>query len=120
MMIHEVPRDCVCILKHQNGDADSLLLWLVLQLRMTLNSLQASSNDAKVMLLSIALPSPPPEVVLSGGLPFGAIDAVKASCGSIAQIIDPPESGFHLTLKLDLSKLPADEGTQWLFIFTSI
>jgi hypothetical protein len=30
----------------------------------------------------------------------------------IAQIIDPPETGFHLTLKLDLSKLPADEGVQ--------
>lgn len=71
--------------------------------------IQASSSDAQSMLLSLGLPSPPPEAVLSGGLPFGAIEAVKATCGSVAQITDPAESGFQLTLKLDLSKLPANE-----------
>lgn len=71
--------------------------------------IQASAHDSKSMVLSIAVPSPPPEAVFSGGLPFGAIEAVKAVCGPVAQIIDPVEPGFQLTLKLDLSKLPPNE-----------
>ncbi|MCO5557001.1 hypothetical protein L7F22_010556 [Adiantum nelumboides] len=70
---------------------------------------QASSSDATSMILSIALPAPPPEAVLSGGLPFGAVEAVKNTFGLAVQLVDPPESGFHMTLKLDLSKLPPDE-----------
>ncbi|KAH7440897.1 hypothetical protein KP509_03G015400 [Ceratopteris richardii] len=61
------------------------------------------------MILSIGLPAPPPEAVLSGGLPFGAIEAVKSVFGPVVQIVDPPEHNFQLTLKLDLSKLPPDE-----------
>ncbi|KAI5073172.1 hypothetical protein GOP47_0011185 [Adiantum capillus-veneris] len=71
--------------------------------------IQASSSDAKTMVLSIALPAPPPEAVFSGGIPFGAVEAVKTTYGPAIQIIDPAESGFHMTLKLDLSKLPPDE-----------
>ncbi|MCO5594857.1 hypothetical protein L7F22_048892 [Adiantum nelumboides] len=70
---------------------------------------EASSNDASSMILSIALPAPPPEAVLSGGLPFGAVEAVKNTFGLAVQVVDPPEPDFHLTLKLDLSKLPPDE-----------
>lgn len=63
------------------------------------------------MVLSIALPPPPPETVFSGGLPFGALEAVKGAYGALVQVIEPPETGFHLTLQLDLTKLSAVEGT---------
>ncbi len=62
------------------------------------------------MLLSIALPPPPPETVFSGGLPFGAMEAVNAAYGPLIQVLDPPEAGFHLTIRLDLTKLAGTEG----------
>ncbi|XP_021686304.2 actin-related protein 2/3 complex subunit 2A isoform X5 [Hevea brasiliensis] len=66
-------------------------------------------KNPNVLLLSVSLPIPPPETVFLGGLPFGAIEAIKASYGVIVQILDPPRDGFNLTLKLNLSKLPPDE-----------
>ena len=72
---------------------------------------QASAKDSQHILLSIALPPPPPETVFSGGLPLGAIEAVKGAYGALVQTIEPPENGFHLTLQLDLTKLAATEGT---------
>lgn len=62
------------------------------------------------MLISVSLPTPPPETVFIAGLPFGAIEAVKAAYGAVVQILDPPKDGYNLTMKLNLSKLPADEG----------
>ncbi|XP_021686301.2 actin-related protein 2/3 complex subunit 2A isoform X2 [Hevea brasiliensis] len=70
---------------------------------------QVSMKNPNVLLLSVSLPIPPPETVFLGGLPFGAIEAIKASYGVIVQILDPPRDGFNLTLKLNLSKLPPDE-----------
>ncbi|KAL8160530.1 hypothetical protein V2J09_002067 [Rumex salicifolius] len=70
---------------------------------------QASMKNANVVLLSVSLPVPPPEAVFVGGLPFGAIEAIKASYGVVAHILDPPRDGFNLTMKLNLSKLPPDE-----------
>lgn len=70
-----------------------------------------STKNPNVLLLSVSLPIPPPETVFLGGLPFGAIEAIKAAYGVIVQILDPPRDGFNLTLKLNLSKLPPDEGS---------
>ncbi|KAK1276995.1 Actin-related protein 2/3 complex subunit 2A [Acorus gramineus] len=61
------------------------------------------------LLLSISLPAPPPETVFIGGLPVGALEAVKAAYGSVVQILDPPKDGFNLTMKLNLLKIPRDE-----------
>ncbi|PIA60172.1 hypothetical protein AQUCO_00400808v1 [Aquilegia coerulea] len=61
------------------------------------------------MQLSMSLPTPPPETVFYDGLPFGAIEAIKATYGLIAQILDPPKDGYNLTMKLNLAKLPEDE-----------
>ncbi|OAY26606.1 actin-related protein 2/3 complex subunit 2A isoform X1 [Manihot esculenta] len=72
--------------------------------------IQVSTKNPNVLLLSVSLPIPPPETVFLGGLPFGAIEAIKAAYGVIVQILDPPRDGFNLTLKLNLSKLPPDEG----------
>ncbi|KAJ6961083.1 ARP2/3 complex 34 kDa subunit [Populus alba x Populus x berolinensis] len=44
-----------------------------------------------------------------GGLPGGAIEAIKAAYGVVVHILDPPRDGFNLTLKLNLAKLPPDE-----------
>ncbi|CAH9113766.1 unnamed protein product [Cuscuta epithymum] len=71
--------------------------------------IQASTRNSNIVLLSMSLPIPPPETVFFGGLPLGAIEAIKARYGVVAQILDPPRDGFNLTLKLNLSKLPPDE-----------
>ncbi|XP_049353793.1 actin-related protein 2/3 complex subunit 2A [Solanum verrucosum] len=71
--------------------------------------IQGSVKNPNVLLLSVSLPIPPPETVLFGGLPLGALEAIKAAYGVVAQILDPPRDGFNLTLKLNLSKLPPDE-----------
>ncbi|KAF9592222.1 hypothetical protein IFM89_012798 [Coptis chinensis] len=65
------------------------------------------------MQLSMSLPTPPPETVFFCGLPFGAIEAVKATYGLIAQILDPPKDGYNLTMKLNFAKLPLDEDEQY-------
>ncbi|PPD92597.1 hypothetical protein GOBAR_DD10456 [Gossypium barbadense] len=70
---------------------------------------QVSMKNPHILLLSLSLPTPPLETVFVGGLPFGAIEAIKAAYGVIVQILDPPRDGFNLTLKLNLFKLPQDE-----------
>ncbi|XP_041027405.1 actin-related protein 2/3 complex subunit 2A-like isoform X2 [Juglans microcarpa x Juglans regia] len=72
--------------------------------------IQVSLKNPHILLLSVSLPTPPPEAIFFGGLPSGAIEAIKAAYGVIVQILDPPRDGFNLTLKLNLSKLPPDEG----------
>ncbi|KAG8378387.1 hypothetical protein BUALT_Bualt08G0132200 [Buddleja alternifolia] len=73
--------------------------------------IQATMKNLNILLLSISLPTPPPETVFFGGLPAGAIEAIKAAYGVVLQILDPPRDGFNLTVKLNLSKLPPDEGS---------
>lgn len=68
-------------------------------------------KNPHIVLLSVSLPVPPPETIFIGGLPFGAIEAIKAAYGNVVQILDPPRDGFNLTLKLNLSKLPPNEGS---------
>lgn len=70
-----------------------------------------SMKNPHIVLLSVSLPTPPPETAFPSGLPFGAIEAIKASYGVVVQILDPPRDGFNLTLKLNLLKLPLDEGS---------
>lgn len=62
------------------------------------------------MLLSVSLPTPSHGAMFVGGLPYGAIEAIKAAYGTAVQILDPPKDGYNLTLKLNFSKLPPDEG----------
>ncbi|CAH1432889.1 unnamed protein product [Lactuca virosa] len=71
--------------------------------------IQASIKNPHLLHLSVSLPTPPPETEFSGGLPFGAIEAIKAAYGSVVHILDPPRDGFNLTVKLNLSKLPSLE-----------
>ncbi|GAB4840824.1 Actin- protein 2/3 complex subunit 2A [Ancistrocladus abbreviatus] len=77
---------------------------------------QASVKSPQILLLSVSLPIPPPEAVFVGGLPFGALEAVKAAYGVVAQILDPPRDGFNLTMKLNLLKLPPDEENSHAFL----
>lgn len=74
--------------------------------------IQAAANDKGRVSLSIFLPQSPPEVVTNGGLPLGAIEAVNAAYGSLVQIVNPPEDGFHLTLAIELDKLSEFEEEQ--------
>ncbi|XP_043702744.1 actin-related protein 2/3 complex subunit 2A [Telopea speciosissima] len=71
--------------------------------------IQVSMRYPQFLLLSVSLPTPPPETGFFGGLPFGAIEAIKAAYGVLVQILDPPRDGFNLTMKFNLSKLPPDE-----------
>lgn len=82
--------------------------------------MQASAKDPQHILLSVALPPPPPETVFYGGLPFGAVEAVKTAYGAFVQVIEPPESGFHLTIQIDLSKLALAEGENGFLIVQSV
>ena len=75
------------------------------------NILQVTMKNPHLLQLSVSLPPPPPETVFSGGLPLGAIEAMKAAYPAVIQILDPPRDGFNLTVKLNLSKLPPDEGS---------
>lgn len=68
------------------------------------------------MVLSMALPAPPPEAIFYGGLPFDAIEAIKGAFGMIVQILDPPKDGYNLTMKINLGKLPPDEGSTSFFL----
>lgn len=68
-------------------------------------------KNPHIVLLSVSLPTPPLHTAFPGGLPLGAIEAIKASYGVVVQILDPPRDGFNLTLKLNLLKLPPDEGS---------
>lgn len=72
-------------------------------------------KNPHILLLSVSLPIPPPETIFLRGLPFGAIEAIKAAYGVVVQILDPPRDGFNLTLKLNFSKLPPDEGSTSFF-----
>ena len=72
--------------------------------------MQATVKNPNLLLLSLSLPAPPPETVFFGGLPQGAIEAIKAAYGAVLQVLDPPRDGYNLTVKLNLSKLPPDEG----------
>ncbi|XP_078429078.1 arp2/3 complex, 34 kD subunit p34-Arc [Wolffia australiana] len=71
--------------------------------------IQFSVKSPQFMLISLSLPTPPPETVFIAGLPFGAIEAIKAAYGSVVQILDPPKDGYNLTMKLNFSKLPQNE-----------
>ncbi|KAJ0711556.1 putative arp2/3 complex subunit protein [Helianthus annuus] len=71
--------------------------------------IQASIKNPHLLHLSVSLPAPPPETAFSSGLPLGAIEAIKASYGTVVHILDPPRDGFNLTVKLNLSKLPPNE-----------
>lgn len=73
-------------------------------------------KNPQSMLLSVSLPTPPPEIVFFSGLPFGAIEAIKGAYGVLVQILDPPKDGYNLTMKLNLSKLPPDEGSMSSFL----
>ena len=72
-------------------------------------------KNPHVLLLSVSLPTPSSETIFVCGLPFGAIEAIKAAYGNLVQILDPPRDGFNLTLKINLSKLPANQGTTKFF-----
>ncbi|CAN6483606.1 unnamed protein product [Victoria cruziana] len=78
--------------------------------------IQFSVRDPHSILLSMSLPTPPPETIFFDGLPFGGIEAIKAAYGGVVQILDPPKDGYNLTMKLNLSKLPPDEGQRYAFL----
>ncbi|KMT07655.1 hypothetical protein BVRB_6g147800 [Beta vulgaris subsp. vulgaris] len=75
-------------------------------------NVQTSMKNPHILLLSLSLPTPPPGAMFAGGLPYGAIEAIKSAYGTVVQILDPPKDGFNLTLKLNFSKLSPDEDTR--------
>uniref|UniRef100_A0A7N0VKK3 Arp2/3 complex 34 kDa subunit n=1 Tax=Kalanchoe fedtschenkoi TaxID=63787 RepID=A0A7N0VKK3_KALFE len=79
--------------------------------------IQVTLKNPQYLSLSVSLPVPPPETIFYGGLPVGGLEAIKAAYSGTVQILDPPRDGFNLTLKLNLSKLPAqDEQMQALLV----
>lgn len=70
---------------------------------------KGSEKDTQHITISVAVPSPPPETVFDGGLPSGALEAVRSAYGAFVQVIEPPESGFHLTIQVDLTKIASSE-----------
>ncbi|OIV93691.1 hypothetical protein TanjilG_16542 [Lupinus angustifolius] len=77
---------------------------------------QVSIKNPHILLLSVSLPTPSSETIFIRGLPFGAIEAIKAAYGGLVQILDPPRDAFNLTLKINLSKLPANQEQKHAFL----
>ncbi|XP_061348790.1 actin-related protein 2/3 complex subunit 2A [Gastrolobium bilobum] len=78
--------------------------------------IQVSMKNPHILLLSVSLPTPSSETIFVHGLPLGAIEAIKAAYGGLLQILDPPRDGFNLTLKINLSKLPANQEPRHAFL----
>lgn len=79
--------------------------------------IQVSMKNPHIFLLSVSLPTPSSETIFVNGLPFGAIEAIKAAyVGGHVQILDPPKDGFNLTLKINLSKIPANQEQRQTFL----
>ncbi|CAL0313218.1 unnamed protein product [Lupinus luteus] len=77
---------------------------------------QVSIKNPHILLLSVSLPTPSSETIFIRGLPFGAIEAIKAAYGGLVQILDPPRDAFNLTLKINLSKLPSNQEQKHAFL----
>ncbi|KAF6147040.1 hypothetical protein GIB67_036759 [Kingdonia uniflora] len=75
--------------------------------------IQVSMRSLEFILLSMSLPTPPPETVFFGGLPSGVLEAIKEAYGVLVQILDPPKDGYNLTMKLNLAKIPQDEKEEY-------
>ncbi|KAK1368014.1 Arp2/3 complex 34 kDa subunit [Heracleum sosnowskyi] len=71
--------------------------------------IKGCSETPEYLTLSVSFPTPPAETVLENGLPCGATEAMKESYGDVVESIVPPNDGFSLTLKLNLSKLPQNK-----------
>ncbi|GJP46194.1 hypothetical protein CLOM_g5508 [Closterium sp. NIES-68] len=67
----------------------------------------SSADPAEVAAAAAAVI--PPELATSDGLPSGAMDAVNAAYRQIATVLTPPSSNYHLTLMVDLKKLPEEQ-----------
>ncbi|XP_027915423.1 actin-related protein 2/3 complex subunit 2A [Vigna unguiculata] len=78
--------------------------------------IQVSMKNPHLLLLSVSLPTPSSETIFVRGLPFGAIEAIKAAYGNLVQILDPPRDGYNLTLKFNLAKLPANPDQKHAFM----
>ncbi|XP_058094785.1 actin-related protein 2/3 complex subunit 2B isoform X2 [Magnolia sinica] len=66
---------------------------------------QASVSDSQNIYLSLSTPPILPEV-LPNGLPQSTLQAVKKVHPDIVEVVEHPEEGFQLTLKLNFAKLP--------------
>nr|XP_017221444.1 PREDICTED: actin-related protein 2/3 complex subunit 2A-like [Daucus carota subsp. sativus] len=71
--------------------------------------IKGSSETPEFLNVSVSFPTPPEETEIEKGLPCGATEAVKVAYGVVVESIVPPDEGFSLTLKLDLSKLPKNK-----------
>ncbi|CAI9118078.1 OLC1v1019594C2 [Oldenlandia corymbosa var. corymbosa] len=68
--------------------------------------IQASASHPQIAYLSISTPLLHQEFVLSTGLPRYTLEMVRGICPDVVEIIEPPNEGYQLTLRLDFSRIP--------------
>ncbi|XP_020259873.1 actin-related protein 2/3 complex subunit 2B isoform X2 [Asparagus officinalis] len=66
---------------------------------------QASASDPQIVYLSISTPPLSPEASLSPGLPECTMRDIKSTYSDYAEIVEPPRTGFLLTLRLNFAKI---------------
>ncbi|BBH01380.1 Arp2/3 complex, 34 kD subunit p34-Arc, partial [Prunus dulcis] len=67
--------------------------------------IQVTMKNPHILLLSVSLPTPPQETVFLGGLPSGAIEAIKVAYGAVVQILDPQEMEYKHALLVKIASV---------------
>lgn len=83
---------------------------------------QASVSDQENIFFSISTPVPSQEEPNPNGLDHCILQDIRTNYSNFADIIEPPEEGYTLTLKLNFSRLTRIKGKiMWFFVcFKSI
>jgi hypothetical protein len=68
--------------------------------------LTADAATPAVMTISIALPCDPAGTRGTAALPEGAADAARATYAPYGTLASSPVAGYHLTMDVDLAKMP--------------
>lgn len=84
---------------------------------MTFNSsAQASASNPQFVYLSISTPPLSPEALFSNRLPEYTLQDIKRAYPDFAEIVEPPRTGFILTLGLNFGKFPHRKGMKLLYL----
>ncbi|KAH6778075.1 hypothetical protein C2S51_009387 [Perilla frutescens var. frutescens] len=67
---------------------------------------QHSASDPVYTYLSVSTPLLSQGLPISSQLPHHTLEMVKGICPEVMEAVEPPNEGYQLTLKLDISKIP--------------
>ncbi|XP_038723322.1 actin-related protein 2/3 complex subunit 2B isoform X2 [Tripterygium wilfordii] len=74
--------------------------------------IQCSVSSAQDIYLSISTPPLSQGVMQSHGLSPNTIQMVKDYCSDAVEIVEPAKEGYHLTMKINFSKIPRKKDSE--------